>query len=123
MGSWGPFGSLVRDATFDGAQNHFFRAPEVVVDLGFDLDAYRAATVPCIVKFRVRDAFEANLFEQALYYIYLARWGRPAGTDCSTSWGGQGRTVPSEDIVKVEFLHGAELAAIQKSVEEEETRF
>src|SRR5207253_484782 len=65
-GSWGPFGQLVKDAAFSSLQNHFFRAPEAVVDLGFDLDAFRAATVPCIVKFRATEPRE-DVAELALY--------------------------------------------------------
>jgi hypothetical protein len=102
-GSWGPFGHLVRDAAFSPIQHHFFRAPEAVVDLGFDLDAFRAATVPCIVKFRATDPRD-DVAELALYYAYLAVWRKPADWDCSTTWGGEGRAVPREDIVNVEFL-------------------
>jgi len=52
--SWGPFGHLVRQAASVRMQNHFFNVPEAVVGLGYDLDAYRTATAPCIVKFRAR---------------------------------------------------------------------
>lgn len=38
-GSWGPFGHLVKDAAFSPIQNHFFQAPEAIVDLGFEVDA------------------------------------------------------------------------------------
>jgi hypothetical protein len=89
-GSWGPFGHLVRNAAFSPVQNHFFRAPEAVVDLGFDLDAFRAATVPCIVKFRATDPRD-DVAELALFYAYLAVWRKPADWDCSTTWGGDGR--------------------------------
>jgi hypothetical protein len=102
--SWGPFGHLVRDAAFSPVQNHFLRAPEAVVDLGFDLDAFRVATVPCLVKFRATDPRD-DVADLALYYAYLAAWRQPADWDCSTTWGGDGHTVPREDIVKIEFLN------------------
>lgn len=102
-GSWGPFGHLVKDAAFSPVQNHFFQAPEAVVDLGFDLDAFRTATVPCVVKFRATEPRD-DVAELALFYAYLASWGKPADWDCSTTWGGDGQAVPREDIVKVEFL-------------------
>jgi hypothetical protein len=102
-GSWGPFGHLVKDAALSPVQNHFFQAPEVVVDLGFDLDAFRAVTVPCIVKFRATEPRE-DVADLALYYAYLASCRQPADWDCSTTWGGDGQAVPPEDILKVEFL-------------------
>lgn len=95
-GSWGPFGHLVKDTAFSAH-------PEAVVDLGFDLDAFRTATVPCIVKLRATEARE-DVAELALFYAYLASWSKPADWDCSTTWGGDGQAVPREDIVKVEFL-------------------
>jgi hypothetical protein len=116
-GSWGPFGHLVREAALSNTQNHFFHAPEVVVDLGFDLPAFRAATVPCIVKFRARDSWP-DVVMQAFYYAYLSTWRKKADGECSTTWDGEGRTVPAEDIVRVEFLDGAELSAIDNDVEE-----
>jgi len=113
-GSWGPFGHLVKEASFSSAQDHFFRAPEAVVDLGFDLRAFRAATVPCIVKFRASEPRE-DVPALALFYAYLAIWGHPADWDCSTTWSGEGTAVPPEDILRIEFLDPALFA-----VEEDE---
>lgn len=101
--SWGPFGHLVKEAAFSPIQNHFFSAPEAVVDLGFDLDAFRAVTMPCIVKFRATEPRD-DVAEPALYYAYLATWRKPADWDCSTTWSGDGNTVPREDIIKIEYL-------------------
>jgi hypothetical protein len=92
--SWGSFGHLVRDAAFSPMQNHFFRAPEAVVDLGFDVERFRLATVPCIVKFQATEARE-DVAELALYYSYLAAWRQPAHWDCSTTWSGW-RSGPAE---------------------------
>lgn len=103
--SWGPFGHLVREAAFSPMQNHFFKAPEAVVDLGYDLDAYRGATVPCLVKFRARDSRE-DVAELALLYCYFATWGQPADWDCSTTWSGGGNAVLPEDIIRVDFIEG-----------------
>lgn len=103
--SWGPFGHLVREAAFSPMQNHFFSAPEAVVDLGYDLDTYRGATVPCIVKFRARDSRE-DVAELALLYCFFATWGQPADWDCSTTWSGDGNAVQREDIIRVDFLEG-----------------
>jgi hypothetical protein len=116
-GSWGPFGHLVRDAALSPTQNHFFRAPEAVVDLGFDLRAFRAATVPCIVKFRARDPRD-DVLTLAFYYAYLSTWRKKADWDCSTTWSGEGRKVPVEDIVRIEFLDTADLAAIDDDDDE-----
>jgi hypothetical protein len=104
--SWGPFGHLVREAAFSPMQNHFFDAPEAVVDLGYDLDAYRRATVPCLVKFRARDGRE-DVAELALLYCYFATWGQTADWDCSTTWSGEGKAVQREDIIRIDFLEGA----------------
>lgn len=93
----------MKEAAFSPIQNHFFRAPEAIVDLGFDLETFGAATVPCIVKFRATDSRD-DVAELALYYAYLATWRKPADWDCSTTWSGDGNTVPPEDIVKIEFL-------------------
>jgi len=102
--SWGPDASLVKDATFDPAQNHFFRAPEAVVDLGFDLATFMAVTVPCIVKFRSSTHISEHAVDHALYYAYLATWDQRAGIDCSWTWSGEGKPVSSGDILSVEFL-------------------
>jgi hypothetical protein len=100
-GSWGPFGHLVRDAALSPTQNHFFRAPEAVVDLGFDRRAFRAATVPCIVK--SERVIHDDVFTLAFYYAYLSTWHKKADWDCSTTWSGEGRKVPVEDIVRIEY--------------------
>jgi hypothetical protein len=118
--SWGPDASLVKDATFDPAQNHFFRAPEAVVDLGFDLDAFIAVTVPCIVKFRSSADISEHLVDHALYYAYLSTWGQRAGIDCSWAWSGEGNLVPAEDILSVEFLDANDRRTSERWLDDEQ---
>lgn len=109
-GSLGPHGHLVREASFAAEQNHFLNAPEMIVDLGYDLRAYRKATVPCIVKFRVAEPDE-HIVEPALFYVYLTAWGQRAGYDCSWTWSGNGRAVPPANILRVDVLTDDEVWA------------
>lgn len=106
--SLGPFGSLLREIAFWPGQNLFLNYPEMIADLHFDLAAFMAKTIPCIVKFHAaaEDEEHDNAAQNALLYCYQHVWNRTweNGYDCNSPWNGCGRTVPATDIVRLDFL-------------------
>jgi hypothetical protein len=110
---WGPYGVLVRDVAFRGdfGSDHFFDAPEIVVDIcsslrdeyGIDLlDRFVRTTKPCIVKFW-HDIQNPKALSTALYYLYCMEHGGDPGFYTLLDFDGQGRVVAADRIVKVEF--------------------
>jgi hypothetical protein len=112
--SWGPHAYLVRDAIVrpDGINHDYLAIPEIVEDLvwimagknGSELiDAFRANTVSCIVKFRSREPRE-DVVPIALLYCYYATHGEAPGINGNTCYAGRGVAVAPGDILGVEFV-------------------
>ena len=110
----GPYAMLVKDIAFNAQAlgNHdYFLVPEIVqnictwfrknheIDL---LDAFCKKTMPCIVKF-IDDGTKPKYLWAALYYLYSLHRGDKLTWCCNTTFGGMGRLVPKERILKVEF--------------------
>ena len=67
------------------------------------VEAFRNATRPCIVKFRSTKPRE-DVVRVALFYAYSTLWGQEQCIETNTCFAGEGRTIPVEDIVQVEYL-------------------
>jgi hypothetical protein len=112
---WGPDASLVRDAIIhctSPTRDYLAAGPEIVEDIAamvagdralLLVEAFRNATRPCIVKFRSTKPRE-DVVQVALFYAYSTLWGQEQCIETNTCFAGEGRTIPVEDIVQVEYL-------------------
>ena len=112
---WGPYALLVREAALRPQEigNHdYLGTPEIVEDIcqcfedqfGRDLlGAYQAVTRPCLVHF-VSDAPRPDTVPVALAYACAALRKEPLTHWGNTCYDGEGRAVPADQIVRIEFL-------------------
>lgn len=111
----GPYGFLIRDVPLTprqcGVRDHLSNPPELVQDIclsfkedySIDLEErYRAASRPCLVKFR--SPCDPDAVWVALNYLYLFSRGLDLTSDLGYSFNGKGRTVPADWIDGVEVL-------------------
>jgi hypothetical protein len=111
---WGPYAVLVRDAIVrrDLNTHNYLRTPEIIEDLaavlagrndGHLLRVFIRTTVPCIVTFESREPRE-DVVAIGLHYCYLATWKQAPGIEGNTCFSANGKTIPREDIVAVEYV-------------------
>lgn len=111
----GPFAILNKELAFRTKKigyHDYLKAPEIVEDIcicfeqtyGYDLlREYIRNTKSCIVKFKVSGG-KPDLIGPALLYLYNLFHRRKMSTYCDRCFIGNGRRIPHESILKVEFL-------------------
>lgn len=105
---WGPYAFLVRDAILRPADvtHDYLETPEIVEDIANGdhllINEFRRISRPCIVKFRSIDP-RPDVVEVALYYSYFSLWAKPMNLDTNTHFDAEGKTIPFEDIVGMEY--------------------
>lgn len=113
---WGPYAMLIRDTAFSTTEmgNHdYLWLPEIIEDIcnGY-LEKYGISIheevvqllTPCVVKFKSRDRTEDGCIRAAIYYIYKRIKGERLSIDANTCFDAKGNTIPSDDILKIEYL-------------------
>lgn len=114
----GPHGVLVRDVLVNaaayGSSTEFLRVPEIIGDICFaasnelkiDLERrFLQTTTSCIVEFSVDGREADKALAAACWYAEAALRGTTAGGGYAFhNFGGDGMTVPAQDIVCVEPL-------------------
>ena len=112
---WGPYGFLIRDVPLKprqcGVRDYLGDPPELVQDIclsfredySIDLEKrYRAASRPCLVKFR--SSCDPDAVWVALNYLYLSSRGLDLTFDLQYPFDGKGQPVPPDWIEDVEVV-------------------
>ena len=112
---WGPYGFLIRDVPLTpkqcGVRDYLSDPPELVQDIclsfredySIDLEErYRAASRPCLVKFR--SLGDPDSVWVALNYLYLISRGLDLTVDLGYCFDGKGLPIPGDWIEGVEML-------------------
>lgn len=112
---WGPYAMLIREVAFNSNEikNHdYLDVPEIIEDIcnpffekyEFDLlDRFRQATTPCIIKFKTAFSDEEHL-GIVINFLYHKHRNIELNMDCNTCFDGEGKIVPFESILKIEYL-------------------
>jgi len=115
---FGPFAMLIRDIAFcsgsDEIGNHdYLNLPEIIADIcnGYlnTFDVYLNNIIveslkPCIVKFTSKKCITNEIFEAILYYLLLTIREESLNNDANICFDGEGLKIPSENILKIDFL-------------------
>ena len=115
----GPFAFLVRQIALacDDRYHNYLTIPEIAEDIClycqhiFKLnlrERYINSTVPCIIKF-IDHIPKTNALGTALLYTYNHYQGSGLSEWCNLSFSGQGKPIPKDRILKVEFLRENEI--------------
>jgi hypothetical protein len=112
----GPFAFLVRpiiDSPREAGHHNYLEDPEIVQDICMSYETrfrrrhlrerFRAATRPCVVKFRSEKARD-DVLEAALMYLHSALTDQPLSGETNTNYSGMGEAVLRQDILKVEWI-------------------
>jgi len=111
----GPHAVLVRDILLDASAHgghDYLKCPEIVQDIarcyrsasGVDLETrFRAASVPCIVTFRLTRIDPARAIAAACWYLH----GDGRANVTMNGFIGEGSGVPAEDVLAVEVAPGS----------------
>jgi len=113
---WGPFAMLVKESAFKAKEmgNHdYLWLPEIIEDICnayhdkygiFIHDDVVKTLNPCIVKFKSHKRMDDGCVKAALYYLYANVKRESLCIDANTCFDGQGKIIPYEDILKIEFI-------------------
>jgi len=110
----GPFGLLIREVAIKPEEFEsvdYLKAPESIEDISTSyhkmysedlLELFQENTRPCIVTF-ADIGQKPDALHKAIYYLY-AKKGNEDLIACNTCFDGEGRIIPPEQIVRVEYL-------------------
>lgn len=113
---WDPYGHLIREVHFHANElglGDYARLPELVEDVlnayneeyQCDLtEHYLRVLHPCLVWFLAKIDNKENTLETALSYAYTSVRRLPPGHGTTSGIDCNGLSVPSEHVIKVEFL-------------------
>jgi hypothetical protein len=111
---WGPYAWLVREVALKAVQlgnSDFLSASEIVrvicdcFNTAYNinlLELFAQNTKPCIVKF-YDDKPRPDCIKKALYYLYYSNHKKNLGDLCETTTSGEGKPIPKDRILKIEF--------------------
>jgi hypothetical protein len=106
----GPYALLAREQHSPREGHHNYLAiPEIVEDIarcsGLDLAwRFRAATTPCIVKFR-KVGIDTGILHAVFWYIHGVLHDGKSGWFAQCDYDGHGRAVPPDDVLAVELVN------------------
>lgn len=112
----GPYALLIYNKKFKGTdvKTEFLEIPEIIEDIckGYQnsynesiQDTVKNSLVSCIVKFKSRRRLDRRCISAALFYLYKICHNEKLSTSCNTCFDGEGKLIPYEDIIKIEYLN------------------